>query len=196
GSCYAFSVTGSLEGQQARQSGNLVSLSEQQLIDCSGAYGNQGCNGGYMDNCFQYIKANKGLDTEESYPYEAKDGTCRFQTKNVGANVTGYVDVKTGSEIDLQKAIATVGPIVVAGDGQHDSFRFYSSGVYSEPQCSSTQLDFSMLAVGYDTTATNQEYYIVKNQWTTAWGNQGYVWMSRNKSNQCGIATMASYPLI
>lgn len=104
--------------------------------------------------------------------------------------------MKNGSEIDLQYAIATIGPISIGIDADHDSFRFYSSGVFSEPQCSSTLLDFSMLVVGYDTTATNQEYYIVKNQWTTEWGNKGYVWMSRNKNNQCGIATMASYPII
>ena len=81
-------------------------------------------------------------------------------------------------------------------DASHTSFQFYSSGVYSESACSSTNLDFSLLAVGYGTTTDNQEYYILKNQWSTQWGMAGYVLMARNKSNQCGIATMASYALI
>ncbi|CAF3842821.1 unnamed protein product [Rotaria sordida] len=195
-SCWAFSTTGSLEGQHAKISRNLVSLSEQQLVDCSTKYGNDGCEGGLIDPSFQYIKDNNGIDSEDSYPYEAKDSNCRFNIKNVVTNVTDFVDIKSQSEIDLKYALATIGPIAVAIDANHDSFRFYSSGVYSEATCSTTLLDFSLLSVGYDTTKDNLDYYILKNQWTAEWGNQGYVWMSRHKNNQCGIATMASYPLV
>jgi len=196
GSCWAFSVTGTLEGQIAKKTQKLISLSEQQLVDCSTAYGNAGCCGGMMDYSYKYLEDNHGIDTNASYPYEGVDGTCRFNAKTVATDVTSYVDIKAQSEADLQDAIATIGPIAVAMDASHSSFQFYSSGVYSEKTCSSTNLDFSLLAVGYGTTTDNQEYYILKNQWSTQWGMDGYVWMARNKNNQCGIATMASYALI
>jgi len=196
GSCWAFSATGSLEGQWFKKTTNLISLSEQNLVDCSTKQGNMGCSGGLMDYAFQYIKVNMGIDTEKSYPYHARDEKCVFDKKNVGANDTGFTDIKAQSEADLQAAIATVGPISVAIDANHASFQLYKSGVYNEPACSATQLDHGVLAVGYDTSDKKQDYYIVKNSWGESWGMKGYIYMTRNKKNQCGIATMSSYPLV
>jgi cathepsin L len=195
GSCWAFSATGSLEGQHFAKTQQLVSLSEQNLVDCSQKQGNMGCNGGLMDYAFQYIKENDGIDTEDSYQYQARTLTCRFNPSTVGAKDTGFTDIPSRDENSLQSAIATVGPISVAIDAAHSSFQLYRSGVYDEPACSQTQLDHGVLAVGYD-SQNGQDYYIVKNSWGTSWGNQGFIWMSRNKNNQCGIATLSSYPLV
>ena len=173
GSCWAFSTTGSTEGQHALATGDLVSLSEQNLVDCSAAEGNQGCNGGLMSQAFQYIINNKGIDTEASYPYkvgglsivnasrlkpfssQAVDGKCKFNAANVGATISSYVNITSGSETDLQNASATVGaqsitfesfyahlsspgPISVAMDAGLSSFQLYKSGVYAPKLCSST----------------------------------------------------------
>lgn len=197
GSCWSFSTTGALEGQHFRKTGKLLSLSEQQLVDCSGDFGDEGCNGGLMDDAFQYIKSAGGLETESEYPYLAKQQQCKFIKKDAVATCTGYTDVTSGSEADLQSAVGTVGPVSVAIDASHQSFQMYSGGVYDEPQCSSDQLDHGVLAVGYGTDAdSGKDYWLVKNSWGEGWGDGGYVKMTRNNHNQCGIATAASYPLV
>ncbi|WAR08967.1 CATL-like protein [Mya arenaria] len=110
GSCWSFSATGSIEGQHFKATGKLISLSEQQLVDCSGSFGNQGCNGGLMDQAFEYER------------------DCTFDEYKVEATVTGYVDIPEGSESQLQAAVAAIGPVSIAIDASHSSFQFYSGG--------------------------------------------------------------------
>ena len=194
GSCWAFSATGSLEGQYYLKMNSLVSLSEQNLIDCSN---NHGCNGGLQEKAFNYIKDNGGIDTEQSYPYEAMDGQCRFSSSDIGATVTGYVSLASDDEDALMQAVSSIGPISVSIDASQKSFMHYSSGIYYDKQCSSSRfsLDHAVLVVGYG-TESGTDYWLVKNSWGEDWGLSGYIKMARNKNNNCGIATDALYPTV
>ena len=197
GSCWAFSTTGSVESAWFLAKGTLPSVSEQQLVDCSTAEGNQGCNGGLMDYAFEYIIKNKGITTEAAYPYTATGpNTCVAAGKPVVATLSGYKDVPVNSETALETAIAQQ-PVSVAVEADQSVFQFYSGGVM-DSACG-TQLDHGVLAVGYGTLG-GKEYYLVKNSWGASWGANGYILLGRgakfNPSGQCGLQMAASYPVV
>jgi len=195
GSCWAFSAVGSMEGQHALKTGKLVSLSESQIVDCDVNGSDAGCSGGFMDGAFKYVIAQGGIDTEDSYPYDPQDDPCIFNKSNVGATFSGFKDV-IGGEAGLKAAVAKTGPISVGIDASSSKFQFYSGGVYYDSTCSSTMLDHGVLVVGYGTTINGTDYWIVKNSWGGDWGEKGYIYMSRNRDNNCGIATQPSYPIV
>lgn len=198
GSCWAFSAVSSMESAHALATGHLVELSEQELVDCSLSEGDAGCEGGWMDNGFQFVIDQHGIDTEKSYPYVAMDESCRSYEKNktIGATIRSYVDVKQYDEHALQSACAKVGPISVAIDASSSYFMFYKSGVYDHDDCSQMLLDHGVVVVGYGTSASGKQYWKVRNSWGVTWGMDGYILMSRNKDNQCGIASKASFPVV
>lgn len=198
GSCWAFSTTGALEGQLFRKTGELYSLSEQQLVDCAGAFGNYGCDGGIQDYAFMYTMSVKGLQSEKSYPYKGVDGNCRFNPAKAVAGATGYLDIETGNEDMVTMALALNGPLSIAIDASRRTFQFYDSGVYNDVKCKNGEydLDHAVLMVGYGTSDDGTPYYLVKNSWGPDWGEGGYIKMTRNGKNQCGVATEASVPLV
>jgi len=192
GSCWSFSTTGSIEGANAIKTGNLVSLSEQELVDCAGSYGNNGCNGGLMDYAFEYVR-DKGLCTESSYPYTGKDGRCESKC-SAAVKISGYTDVPPQDEDAMMQAVAK-GPVSVAIEADRSVFQFYSSGVMTSAQCG-TQLDHGVLVVGYGED-NGQKYWKVKNSWGATWGQEGYILLGRGDNQSagtCGVLMQPSYP--
>ncbi|KAF7278428.1 cathepsin L-like isoform X2 [Rhynchophorus ferrugineus] len=191
GACWAFSATGALEAAYAQKTGNLVSFSEQQIVDCSKVepYGMAGCNGGFMEAAFDYV-TDYGIQTETSYPYEGVDGSCRFSGEYV-TKANGYIDLPEFEEDALVEAVGTIGPISVAIDA--NNLAEYASGIYDEP-CSSFVLNHGVLAVGYG-IENGQPYWLIKNSWGVSWGEEGYFKLKRGE-NQCGVAVEPSYPLL
>nr|ACU82389.1 cathepsin L 1 [Pheronema raphanus] len=192
GSCWAFSSTGSLEGQYFINNDKLLSFSESELVDCSRRYGNNGCKGGLMDNAFRYWEVYKE-ELESDYPYVAKDGPCRYSQDKGVTTISSYKNVPHFSQISLQDAVRTIGPISVAMDASHKSFQLYHSGVYSESECSQTKLDHGVLVVGYGTSS--EPFWLVKNSWGAGWGMDGYFEIAM-RNNMCGLETEPSYPIL
>jgi len=204
GSCWSFSTTGALEGAYYIKYHDLVSFSEQQLVDCdtfSNGGRDHGCNGGLMDNAFNWIDKNGGLCTEQDYPYVSgttmTSGSCSDTCELVdNSKVHSHVDVKP-SDSSMMSALAQQ-PVSIAIQADQREFQLYKSGVFTE--ACGTNLDHGVLAVGYG-SMNGEDYYRVKNSWSSTWGDKGYIYLGRgsqynNGKGQCGMLMQASYPVL
>ncbi|XP_048085060.1 cathepsin S, ortholog 1 isoform X1 [Alosa alosa] len=205
GSCWAFSSAGALEAQMKRRTGTLTPLSQQNLVDCSIAFGNHGCRGGYLSKSFIYVIHNKGIDSANYYPYERRvssreqghdyrEGKCRYSVRGRAGYCIDFRILPSRSEKALQHTVANIGPVSVGINAMLPSLHHYRGGIYSDPQCNPKLTNHAVLVVGYG-TENGQDYWLVKNSWGPAWGENGYVRMARNR-NQCGISNFAIFPTV
>lgn len=190
GSCWAFSVICPIESVYAILHGTLYKFSEQNPVDCVNTC--YGCDGGSFDETYEYIlNIQDGyVELEEYYPYIAFDGKCLFDKSKSIKALGGYFEVTPNDEVYLAYCVLTYGPVTTGIDASNWSFQLYTSGIYDEPGCSSGYLDHGVVIVGYG-NEDGVNYWIVRNSWGSDWGEQGYIRMSKDKDNQCGIATAA-----
>jgi len=184
GSCWSFSATGNMEGQHFMKTGKLVALSEEELVGCSNSAGNLGCNGGLMDNAFQWVIKNKGIDTEADYPYKSGSGNTpaclKKKSSTAAATFSSYIDLPNDEE-KMAQWVSTNGPLSIAVDAS-TGWQTYSGGIVSD--CDGSQLDHGVL-IGYG-TEKDTPYWIVKNSWGATWGENGYIRLEFG-TNQCAL---------
>jgi len=190
GSCWAFSTIGMMEGQWFLKNKKLVGLSEQQLVDCSTE--SSGCGGGWpywaLTDLLQAPSSGR-IDTEAGYPYTAEDGTCSFQTSDVGAKYTKYHSYCTEStspctETDMANLLVNVGPLSACLDAQ--PMQYYQGGVDNPSDCTASQIDHCITIVGFGSDAKGTAYWKIKNSWGADWGESGFYYLIRGTGN-CGI---------
>ncbi|ENN74854.1 hypothetical protein HUJ04_003094 [Dendroctonus ponderosae] len=191
GSCWAFSVTGTLESFDylRHKEKGLVEFSEQQLLDCDLV--NDACNGGEEAPAMEYF-VNYGIEREDAYPYVGARGTCQYNESAVYAKLENYIQIEPGDEETLLTVVGFLGPTSVALEAS--GLAFYSQGIYTSSQCSQTTTNHAVLAVGYDVDEeTGLDYWIIKNSWGADWGEDGYFRIRRGE-NECAIAMDSVYP--
>uniref|UniRef100_A0A6C0DSV8 Peptidase C1A papain C-terminal domain-containing protein n=1 Tax=viral metagenome TaxID=1070528 RepID=A0A6C0DSV8_9ZZZZ len=199
GSCWSFSASGAMEGAWAIRTNDIVTISEQQLVDCSKKYGNLGCKGGLMDNAFQYA-INNGMCNEESYPYTSgvTQSSSSCQSCKPVVTINACADVPPNNQVALKEAVALVGPVSIALDAETKLFQSYKNGVITSDSCGNN-LDHGVLIVGYG-EEDGIKYWLVKNSWGTSWGDDGYIKIERSDSTNdagiCGIAMQPSFPIV
>ncbi|CAG9857253.1 unnamed protein product [Phyllotreta striolata] len=189
GSCWAISAVGSIESQYAIKTKELVELSVQELIDCTEKKFARGCEGGMTFAGFQYVMDN-GVDTEESYPYEARDGICRKTKSKV--KISGYVVIPKTDEY-LMDAVGTVGPVSVAM--KFDDFTFYGGGIV---KCADSKgrPNHAVLLIGYG-EEDGVPYWLLRNSWGERWGEKGDFRIQRGiDKHDCGIHDFPFYPIV
>ncbi|XP_037917795.1 procathepsin L-like isoform X1 [Hermetia illucens] len=195
GACWSFAVTGSIEGHVFRKTGQLINLSEQNLVDCSTDYGNTGCDGGYHDYGYEYVIENQGISKAEPYPYLEKQEKCQYKETERGTMIKGYVALPPGNETLIKEVVATLGPVAASVNAGPDSFQLYKGGIYDDQECNKDEVNHEILIVGYG-SENGKDYWIIKNSWTDKWGEKGYMKLPRNANSFCGIASEGSYPVV
>lgn len=195
GSCWSFSATGAMEGAHFLSKGSLISISEQQLVDCSTEMGNAGCNGGWMYGAFGYAIDNE-MELEEDYAYTARDGVCKAGQAKGATQLTARGIVKPNSPSSLQAAVARQ-PIAVGIQANRPVFNSYTGGIITSDKCG-TSIDHGVLVVGYGTDA-GTDYWLLKNSWGVTWGEKGYFRILRESVDGpgiCGLQQEPTYPTV
>jgi cathepsin L len=200
GSCWAFSAVATMEGRYALDSGKHESFSEQELVDCVKGGACTCDEGGEMhDGIVEIVQNHNGkINTEQQYPYTAQSlGVCKADDKDaIDAGFTGYANVTSGDE-DALKVAAYQRPVISVGiDASSFGFQLYSGGVYYNKHCMKDwqDLDHGVAVVGYG-SEDGKDFWWVRNSWGEGWGLSGYIKMSRNRSNNCGVSTDATFAL-
>ncbi|KAN0026394.1 hypothetical protein ACTFIV_007378 [Dictyostelium citrinum] len=195
-SCWSFSALGSLEGHYYIKYGELLNLSEQNLVDCATPFGPHGCKTGWMHDAFKYIISSGGVNKESQYPYTGKDEVCKFNETEKFAKISGFVMIPKFDESALMEAIALYGPVAVPIDTSTKEFQHLSGGVYYSDSCNPWNTIHAVLAIGYGTDENGTDYFLMKNSWGPSWGTNGFFKVKRGVNGKCGIVTAASYPIV
>ena len=192
GSCWAFSTVGNLEGLYYIKYGESKRFSEQQLVDCDDK--DAGCNGGLMENTFEWIKENGGVQLESDYPYKGRDQQCKQDKEKLVVKVDSFVKLDSVDEEVIKEYLYKTGPLAIALNA--NPLQYYYGGIVDddEKSCDPQGLNHGVVLVGYG-SENGVDYWIVRNSWGASWGEKGYFRMLRGKGT-CGINTYVTSAIL